>query len=112
MTTVVSRRSALLTGVASSLAAASSTSLAIDVPGSESVLGLAKCFTSPITIASVEQVRVGKSIWLRVLSDDGSIGLCPGNSRLDVTVEMAKRLVIPFFIGKDARDIESLVGGV
>ena len=84
----------------------------VDIPGSEPMLDLGKRFASPINIASVVQLRVGKSIWFRVKSEDGNIGYCPGNDRLEVTIEMAKRLIIPFFVGKDARDIEALVDDV
>lgn len=85
---------------------------AIDIPGSQPMLGLRERFTDRIQIESVEQLRVGKSIWLRVRSSDGAEGICPGNDRLLVTLEMARKLIIPYFVGKDARDIESLVDGV
>lgn len=84
----------------------------MEIPGSTPMLELHKRFPSPIKIESIEQLRVGKSIWFRVRSRNGATGVCPGNDRLNVTVEMAKQLVIPFFLGKDVRDIESLVDGV
>lgn len=86
---------------------------AVDIPGSDQrFLDLNKKFTSPVTIDSVEQLRVGDSIWYRARDENGAEGYCPGNDRLKVTVEMAKQLVIPFFVGKDARQIESLVDDV
>lgn len=85
---------------------------AIRVPGAGPMLDLHRRFSSPVRIESIEQLQVGRSIWFRVRSTDGAVGICPGNDRLEVTVEMARKLVIPYFLGKDARDIESLVDGV
>lgn len=103
----------VLTGtLAASLGVTPRIGRAVDIPGSEPMLALKQRFQSPVNIAAVDQLRVGKSIWFRVTSENGATGYCPGNDRLEVTIEMAKRLVIPFFVGKDARDIESLVDGV
>ncbi len=87
-------------------------SQAIDIPGSSPFLNLHERFTSPVQIESVDQLKVGNTIYFRVRSTDGAEGICHGNERLKVTIEMAKNLVIPFFVGKDARDIESLVDRV
>ncbi|QEF96884.1 L-rhamnonate dehydratase [Stieleria maiorica] len=109
---VPDRRQFLKTGLLASLTTLPHVADAVDIPGREPMLNLKQRFRSPIIIASVDQLRVGDSIWFRVRSDDGLEGYCPGNDRLEVTVEMAKQLVVPFFVGKDARDIESLVDDV
>lgn len=108
----VNRRHILKTSLFGTMAMMAGQSNAIDVPGASPMLELHRRFDSPILIASVDQLLVGRSIWFRVTSEQGAVGYCPGNSRLEVTVELAKRLVNPFFVGKDARDIESLVDGV
>lgn len=86
---------------------------AVDIPGSQTkVLKLDGRFSEPVMIASIEQLLVGESIWMRVRSEDGRTGYCPGNDRLKVTGEMARQLIFPYFVGKDAREIELLVDGV
>lgn len=109
---IPNRRQFLKAGLLTSLTTLSYAADAVDIPGSEPMLDLKRRFRSPIIIASVEQLRVGDSIWFRVRSENGLEGYCPGNDRLEVTVEMARMLVIPYFVGKDAREIESLVDNV
>ena len=106
------RRDFLGAGLAGSLALLSESAFAIDIPGSRPLLNLQQRFSSAVKIASVDQIRIGDAIWFRVRSADGAEGLCPGNNRLKVSVQLAKQLIIPFFVNKDARDIESLVDDV
>ncbi|HBE71322.1 MAG TPA: mandelate racemase/muconate lactonizing enzyme family protein [Planctomycetaceae bacterium] len=110
----ISRRLMLRSAVAlTALGCLRQRSEAVDVPGSSSTaLTLDGRFSEPVKIAAIEQLLVGESIWMRVRSEDGRTGYCPGNDRLKVTLEMAKQLIFPFFLGKDARNIESLVDGV
>ncbi|MEM9657526.1 MAG: mandelate racemase/muconate lactonizing enzyme family protein [Planctomycetota bacterium] len=107
------RRTILKAGVAGAIApCALRSSAAVEIPGGKPMLDLPSRIRCSVPIESIEQLRVGDAIWFRVRSSDGAVGVCPGNDRLKMTVEMARRLVIPFFIGKDARDIEALVDGV
>ena len=109
----INRRSFVATTLAGSALAFPATGKAIDIPGSEQrFLDLKKKFAAPVILDSVEQLKVGDSIWFRVRDSDGAEGYCPGNDRLKVTVDLAKQLIIPFFLGKDVREIESLVDGV
>ena len=112
LSNVIHRRQLIKNAAIASFALLPRISYGVDIPGSKPMLDLKSRFQSPIIIESVEQLRVGNSIWFRVRTKKGLSGYCPGNDRLKVTVEMAKQLVIPFFVGKDARDIESLVDGV
>ena len=63
-------------------------------------------FKSPVIIESVELLRKGREHFLRVRSADGAEGISVDNGRADVLHPILKRLVIPYFIGKDARDLE------
>jgi len=111
-TSMLRRRQWLQLATASFIGAGAATSRAVDIPGQEPLLDLHQRLPEPVPIAAVDQLQIGNAIWIRVTSESGQIGFCPGNDRLKVTVEMARKLVIPFFIGKDARDIERLVDNV
>ncbi|HCO93385.1 MAG TPA: mandelate racemase/muconate lactonizing enzyme family protein, partial [Phycisphaerales bacterium] len=62
---------------------------------------------SPLVIESIELLRKGREYILRVRSKDGAEGVAIPNSRPDYLSPILKKLVIPYFIGKDARDLES-----
>lgn len=85
---------------------------AIEIPESKPFLDLESRFAEPVIIEAIEQIPHKGKIWFRVQSNRGATGFCPGNDRLKVTMEMARQLVIPYFIGQDARQIERLVDGV
>jgi L-alanine-DL-glutamate epimerase-like enolase superfamily enzyme len=63
-------------------------------------------FKSPVTIESIELLRKGHEHFLRVRSQDGAEGISVDNGRADVLHPILNRLIIPYFIGKDARDLE------
>ncbi len=65
---------------------------------------------SPVKIASLELLRNGRTYLTRVRSTDGAEGLAVVNgSRLSETYPIFLHRVVPFVIGKDARDWESLL---
>lgn len=67
----------------------------------------------PIPIASVETLKAGDQFLVRVRSRDGAIGIAVGHPDvLETTWPILARRVAPFFIGKDARDLEALIDGV
>ncbi len=67
----------------------------------------------PVKIASIELLRNGKHFLVRARSADGAEGLASGHdSVLAATYPILLKRVVPFFIGKDARDLESLIHGV
>ncbi|MBA3438585.1 MAG: mandelate racemase/muconate lactonizing enzyme family protein, partial [Pyrinomonadaceae bacterium] len=76
-----------------------------------SSFGLHKASASPIKIRSIEVLRYGQDHFIRTTSTDGAIGICVTNGR-EYLFPLLKELVIPYFIGKDARDLEMLVDGV
>lgn len=64
---------------------------------------------SPVKIASMELLRNGKNFVVRVRTTDGAEGLAiPNADRLIDTYPVFLRNVAPFFIGKDARELEAL----
>ncbi len=67
----------------------------------------------PVRIASIELLKGGDDFLVRVRSKDGAVGLAAGHPGvLQTTWPILTRRVAPYFIGKDARDLEALVDGV
>ncbi|AMY09105.1 Putative isomerase YitF [Luteitalea pratensis] len=70
-------------------------------------------FQGPVTIASVELLKAGDQYLVRVRSQDGAVGLAAGHPDvLETTWPILTRRVAPFFVGKDARDLDALIDGV
>ena len=67
---------------------------------------------APVKIASVELLRGGGQYFVRVRSTDGAEGVAICNSRPSVLYPIFLQLVAPYFVGKDARTLDSLVDGV
>lgn len=66
---------------------------------------------APLIIESMELLRNGREYLVRVRSNDGAEGVSVANSsRLSQTYPIFLQRVAPFFRGKDARKIESLLG--
>ncbi|MHC4204312.1 MAG: mandelate racemase/muconate lactonizing enzyme family protein [Planctomycetota bacterium] len=61
---------------------------------------------SPLEIESIELLRKGRDYILRVRSKDGAEGVAVTNSRPDILHPILNKRVIPYFIGKDAHDLE------
>ncbi len=67
----------------------------------------------PVTIASVELLKAGDQYLVRVRSREGATGLAAAHPDvLETTWPILTRRVAPYFIGKDARDLDTLVDGV
>jgi len=70
-------------------------------------------FPRPVTLGSVELLRSGRYFLVRVRSTDGATGLAEANGDvLRSAHPILVQRVAPFFAGKDARDLDSLVEGV
>jgi L-alanine-DL-glutamate epimerase-like enolase superfamily enzyme len=82
-----------------------------DVAAARPVLDL-KGLNDPIIIESIELLRKDDEYFLRVRSKDGVEGISVDNGRADVLHPILNRLVAPYFIGKDARELEELLFGV
>jgi L-alanine-DL-glutamate epimerase-like enolase superfamily enzyme len=67
-------------------------------------------FPDPVIIASVELLHYKDSYLCRVRSKEGAEGISVGNSmQLDSIYPFFTTRLAPFFIGKDARDLEYLL---
>ncbi len=83
----------------------------LDRAASEPLLKL-DAITSPVRIASVELLRDRRNHYVRTRSSDGAVGIALTNGRAGYLYPMLQQLVIPYFVGKDARQLESLIDGV
>ena len=72
------------------------------------VFNLHKFFPNPVKIQSVELLQSGKTYFVRTRSTDGVEGIIQTKDMEDF-ISILLRRVAPQFIGKDARDLESLV---
>jgi len=75
------------------------------------LLDLAAVSKTPVKIASLELLRRGSNYFVRAASSDGVVGVAP-TKQVDDYIPILLRRVFPFFVGKDARDLEGLVDGV
>ena len=67
-------------------------------------------FPDPVIIESVELLKNKKQYLCRVRSKDGHEGMSVSNAQqMEVLYPMFVKHIAPFFIGKDARDIEELI---
>jgi L-alanine-DL-glutamate epimerase-like enolase superfamily enzyme len=65
---------------------------------------------SPVIIESIKLLKKDRDYFVRVRSKDGAEGVSLTNPpREEYLDKILNQLVIPFFIGKDARDLESLL---
>src|SRR5438105_14973560 len=65
---------------------------------------------APVKIAALELLRNGRTFLVRARSTDGAEGLVvPNADRLQDVYPVFLRRVAPFFVGKDARDLEPLL---
>jgi L-alanine-DL-glutamate epimerase-like enolase superfamily enzyme len=67
-------------------------------------------FSTPVIIETLELLRLGDSFLCRVRSKDGAVGLsAANNSQQRSLYPIHVNRLQPFFLGKDARDLESLL---
>jgi len=66
-------------------------------------------FASPVIIETLELLRYRNSFLCRVRSRDGAEGISVGHSGLDALYPIFLLKLKPFFIGKDARDLDLLL---
>jgi len=68
-------------------------------------------FTSPVKIASIELLKNKGYYFLRTRSADGAEGISVPSDRVAYLFPILQKLVVPFFIGKDARGADGRTGG-
>jgi L-alanine-DL-glutamate epimerase-like enolase superfamily enzyme len=66
----------------------------------------------PVIIETVELLRKGREYFVRVRSTDGAEGVSVDNGRAEILAPIMKRLVMPYFVGKDALKLEEHLFGV
>jgi len=69
-------------------------------------------FSVPIIIQSFELMFNNHVYLLRVRSACGAEGFGLPSSRADYLAPLLEQLILPYFIGKDARDLDALIDGV
>lgn len=67
---------------------------------------------SPVIIESMELLFNNGLYFLRSRSRDGSEGVAVASERAVYLHPLLKQLILPYFIGKDARDLEQLLEGL
>ncbi len=75
------------------------------------LFGLSGQIKAPVKIAKIEVLVQGKTMLLRATSSDGAVGLVRTKEIEDFLPILTQR-VIPFFVGKDARELERLLDEV
>ena len=78
----------------------------------EAMFDLPGRIKSPVKIASVELLKTPQCRLVRTTSTDGATGLAVTNERIEDFWPVLLNRVAPFFVGKDARQIESLLDEV
>lgn len=87
-----------------------SASAGLMVQGNNPMLtDLKKLIPAPVIIDRIDLLKNNGGYFVRVTSKDGNIGIVKGNDKINETAAMIKKLVVPFFKNKDARNIETLV---
>ena len=66
----------------------------------------------PVIIDSIDVLRKGRDHFVRVRSRDGAEGISLDDGRMEIIRPILSRLVIPYFRGRDARDLEEHLFGV
>ncbi|MBI5769985.1 MAG: mandelate racemase/muconate lactonizing enzyme family protein [Verrucomicrobia bacterium] len=65
----------------------------------------------PVIVESIEMLKRGNNFFVRTRAKNGAIGIT-GTKQVEDFLSIFERLVAPQFIGKDARQLESLVDAV
>ena len=76
------------------------------------LLNLEETVPRPVIVESIDVVRYAGTLLVRARSRDGAVGVASCNSQAQYLYPILKGLVIPVFIGRDARELEALVNEV
>lgn len=70
-------------------------------------------FKQPVELQTIELLKNGKQFLVRVRATDGVTGIGVANPAvMETAYPILLKRIAPFFVGKDARDLESLIHGV
>ncbi len=105
----MNRRHFVLTGAAAAAAPAPEKKV---IPWyEEPFLDIHKKVKAPVKIARIQLLKAGPDYFLEVTSTDGARGICR-TKQIEDYIPILYRRVVPSFLNKDARDIETLVDDV
>ena len=76
------------------------------------ILDLEAAHPAPLIVHSIDLLRYRSTYLVRANSEDGVVGIAVTNSRVAYLYPMLKELVIPAFVGRDVRQLETLVNQV
>lgn len=99
-------------GAGSLVAPAANASTFLSADEDQHLFNLKNIIYDPITIRNIELFSFDKELILRITAENGAEGFTLCNQRLPNLVSLLHGLVIPNFIGKDARDLEQLIDDV
>ena len=68
--------------------------------------------TTPVVIESIEAVRGRRAVLIRARSREGAMGVAVANQWFDALESLFTRRVVPFFIGKDATGLATLIDDI
>ncbi|HEY9076796.1 MAG TPA: mandelate racemase/muconate lactonizing enzyme family protein [Anaerolineaceae bacterium] len=69
-------------------------------------------FPDPVIIDSIDVLKIGKRYFIQSRAKNGATGIAPGNQRTHYLLPLLVELIIPYFIGKDARQLDYLVDDI
>ena len=85
---------------------------ALDAAAAAPVLDVA-ALTEPVIIETIDFLRNGETHLVRVRAKGGAEGVAVSNERdMGYLYPVAQKLIVPYLLGKDARDWETLIEGV
>ncbi len=64
---------------------------------------------NPVIIDSIETWKINEDILIQVKSKGGHFGRIPANEKIIHLMGILNDLIVPFFIGKNAREVESII---
>ena len=73
---------------------------------------LPKQAKTPIKVKSIELLKVGKNYFVRATSTDDVVGIARTKTPIEEYISILLKVVAPFFIGKDIRDLETLIDDI
>lgn len=76
------------------------------------MIDLRRHIHTPVIVERIEVLNTDYGQFVRAISTDGAAGLMRANKRLHYMLPMFRELVVPYFLGKDIRDLPALVEGV
>ncbi len=75
-------------------------------------LNLKDKIKEPVIIKNISIIKKDDQLYLKSISKNGVTGFTKANSRLQHLMGILKNLVIPFFLDKDAREIERIINDI